>query len=87
MAPVSRPSSIRMMVTPLSASPAMMARLIGAAPRQRGSSEACTLKQPSFGASQDRLRQDQAIGDHHRRVGIVRAEFGLRLLGLERRRR
>ena len=51
MAPVSRPSSIFMMVTPLSASPAMMARLIGAAPRQRGSSEACTLKQPSLGAS------------------------------------
>ena len=51
IAPVSRPSSICMMVTPLSASPAMMARLIGAAPRQRGSSEACTLKQPSRGAS------------------------------------
>ena len=29
-------------MTPVSASPAMMARLIGAAPRQRGSSEACS---------------------------------------------
>ena len=51
IAPVSRPSSIFITVTPVSASPAMMARLIGAAPRQRGSSEACRLKQPSGGAS------------------------------------
>ena len=51
IAPVSSPSSIFMMVTPLSVSPAMMARWIGAAPRQRGNSEACTLKQPSRGAS------------------------------------
>ena len=49
--PVSSPSSIRITVIPLSASPAMIARLIGAAPRQRGSSEACRLKQPSRGAS------------------------------------
>ena len=49
--PVSRPTSIFITITPLSASPAMMARLIGAAPRQRGSSEPCRLKQPSFGAS------------------------------------
>ena len=55
IAPVSRPSSIRMMVTPDSASPAITARLIGAAPRQRGSSEACTLKQPSLGASSTAL--------------------------------
>ena len=38
--PVSRPTSIFITMTPLSASPAMIARLIGAAPRQRGSSEA-----------------------------------------------
>ena len=38
--PVSRPSSICMMVTPVSPSPARIARWIGAAPRQRGSSEA-----------------------------------------------
>ena len=50
MSPVSRPSSIFITVTPVSASPAMMARLIGAAPRQRGSSEACRLKQPCCGA-------------------------------------
>jgi hypothetical protein len=51
MSPVSRPSSIFITVTPVSASPAMTARLIGAAPRQRGSSDACRLKQPSRGAS------------------------------------
>ena len=51
MSPVSSPSSIFITVTPVSASPAMMARLIGAAPRQRGNSEACRLKQPSGGAS------------------------------------
>ena len=87
MAPVSRPSSIRMMVTPLSASPAMMARLIGAAPRQRGSSEAWMLKQPSGMRIENRLRQDQAIGDDHRGVGAVRAECVLRLSRLQRRGR
>ena len=67
--PVSRPSSICMTMTPVSASPAMIARWIGAAPRQRGSSEACTLKQPSGTRLEDRLRQDQAIGDDHRGIG------------------
>jgi hypothetical protein len=38
-------------MTAVSASPAMIARLIGAAPRQRGSAEACKLKQPSGTAS------------------------------------
>ena len=46
MGPVSRPASICITVTPLLASPASMARSIGAAPRQRGSTEACTLMQP-----------------------------------------
>ncbi len=49
--PVSRPASIAMIATPVSASPAMIARWIGAAPRQRGSSEAWMLKQPRAGAS------------------------------------
>ena len=38
--------SSRMIDTPVSRSPAMMARLMGAAPRQRGNSEACRLKAP-----------------------------------------
>ena len=73
--PVSSPSSIFITITPVSASPAMMARLIGAAPRQRGSSEACRLKQPSGHASRIGLRQDHAVGDDHGGIGVVRAEF------------
>jgi len=38
--PVSSPSSIRMTMIPVGSSPAMIARWIGAAPRQRGRSEA-----------------------------------------------
>ena len=49
--PVSRPASIFITMTPVSASPAMTARWIGAAPRQRGSSEAWPLRQPCLGAS------------------------------------
>jgi hypothetical protein len=41
--PVSRPISIFMIITPVSASPAMIARWMGAAPRQRGNSEAWPL--------------------------------------------
>ena len=49
--PVSKPSSICIMPTPVSVSPAMIARWIGAAPRHLGNNDACTFKQPSFGAS------------------------------------
>ena len=49
--PVSRPRSICMMVIPVRLSPARIARWIGAAPRQRGSSEAWTLRQPWSGAA------------------------------------
>ena len=38
-----------MVVTPAISSPAMTAHWIGAAPRQRGSSEACTFRQPKRG--------------------------------------
>ncbi len=41
--PLSRPAVSRMIDTPVSGSPAMIARSIGAAPRQRGSSEGWTL--------------------------------------------
>ena len=51
MAPVSRPASICIRVTPVSASPASIARWIGAAPRQRGRSEAWMLMQPSGGSA------------------------------------
>jgi hypothetical protein len=49
--PVSRPASICISVMPVSASPASMARWIGAAPRQRGSSEAWMFRQPSRGSA------------------------------------
>src|ERR1700730_16919158 len=45
--PVSRPLSIRMIDTPVSLSPARIACAIGAAPRQRGSRDACTLIAPN----------------------------------------
>ena len=60
--PVSSPSSIFMTITPVSASPAMIARLIGAAPRQRGSSEACRLKRRAA-----TLRGSAPAGSAHRR--------------------
>ena len=47
MSPVSMPASRRMRVTPVTASPARMAAAMGAAPRQRGNSEAGTLSAPS----------------------------------------
>ena len=45
--PVSSPASMRMIDTPVSRSPRMIAHWIGAAPRSLGSSEACTLNGPS----------------------------------------
>ncbi len=56
-------------MTPVSVSPAMIARWIGAAPRQRGSSEACRLRQPSRGRIENGLRQDHAVGDDHGGIG------------------
>ena len=46
IAPVSIPFSIRMIVTPDSFSPLIIAYWIGAAPRYLGSKDACTLIQP-----------------------------------------
>src|SRR6266511_977409 len=43
--PASSSLTVSWMVTPVSASPAMIDRSTGAAPRQRGSSEGCTLSQ------------------------------------------
>ena len=71
---------MRMTMTPVSASPAMMARAIGAAPRQRGSSEAWRLRQPSARRIEERLRQDLAVGDDDADIGGEVGE-GCRLLG------
>ena len=51
ISPVSNPTSICMIVTPDFLSPAWIARWKGAAPRQRGKSDAWILIQPNFGAS------------------------------------
>ena len=45
------PRSVIMVVTPVTASPCMMHQLIGALPRCRGSSEACTFTVPIGGMS------------------------------------
>ena len=71
--PASSAMTTRMIVTPVSVSPAMIARWIGAAPRQRGSSDACTLIMPSRGRSSSALRQDLAVGRDHAEVGAERA--------------
>ena len=49
--PVSRPASICMMDTPVSASPFSTAHWTGALPRYLGSRETCRLMQPNFGMS------------------------------------
>ena len=45
------PSVVRWIVTPVCVSPAMIARSIGAAPRQRGRSDGCTLSQSARSSS------------------------------------
>ena len=51
MGPASSAATMRMMVTPVSVSPAAMARSMGAAPRQAGSNEAWTFTGMSRGTS------------------------------------
>ena len=51
MAPVSTPASVSMVVTPVTASPWIMAQLMGAAPRYLGSRDEWTLIEPYLGAS------------------------------------
>ena len=55
MGPVSNPASMRIIVMPLALSPACIALCMGAAPRQRGSSEAWTFMQPNRGMSSNRF--------------------------------
>ena len=84
MAPVSRPASICMMVMPVSASPARIG-WIGAAPRQRGSSEAWILGSRVRNI-QHRLRQNQPVGNYHHQIGANRTQHLLRLGVFQRRR-
>ena len=68
------PASNCISVTPVSSSPARMARTTGLAPRQRGSSEKCTLTKPCAGHRQQVGRQDLAVGHHHGHVGGQRPQ-------------
>ena len=61
--PVSSPASSCITHTPVSASPARIARSTGAAPRQRGSSEKCTFTKPSGSASSSATGQQLAERD------------------------
>ena len=72
---------MRMTWAPVTSSPAITARWIGAAPRQRGSREACRLNDPSRGAVEHGARQDLAEGDHHGGVEVERLE-GRDLVGV-----
>src|SRR5438270_5768693 len=58
--PVSRPSSSAIRQTPVSLSPARMARSTGAAPRQRGRSEKCRFTMGSRSRTWGRMRRPKA---------------------------
>ena len=49
--PVSSPSFIFIIPTPVNSSPFIRDHWIGAAPRHLGSNEACAFQQPNFGIS------------------------------------
>ena len=69
--PVSSPSSIRITVTPVTASPASIACWTGLAPRHRGSSEKCRFTEPRRGASA-RRRKGSRRRPRRRHVGAGR---------------
>ncbi len=60
---------MRMRHTPVSASPARIARSTGAAPRQRGSSEKCTFTNPSGSASRNGGREQLTERDDDAELG------------------
>ena len=64
-----------MMHTPVSASPARIARSTGAAPRQRGSSEKCTFTKPSGSGVEQRDRQQLAERHDDAELGARRAHL------------
>ena len=73
--PASSAATVSWIVTPVSSSPARIARSTGAAPRQRGSSDGMDV-QPERLVEQ-RLRDQQAVGADHDRVdGLVGGSSG-----------
>ena len=71
IAPASSSLTTRMIVTPVSVSPAMTARWTGAAPRHRGSIEPCTLIMPEPRDREQRVRQDPPVGCDHAEVRLA----------------
>ena len=68
--PASSSFTSLMIVTPVSASPAMSARSTGAAPRQRGSSDGWTLSQSRSASSASGTMQPVGDGDDRRRAEV-----------------
>ncbi len=65
---MSIPASIFMIVIPVVESPALKAACTGEAPRQRGSSEAWTFRQPKRGKSRSGSTEDLPKGGHDDQV-------------------
>ena len=83
--PASSSCTTRMIVTPVTGSPAITARCTGAAPRYFGSSDACTLIMPSRGMREQRVRQDPPVCRDHAEVGLQRGDRREKLFVLELR--
>ena len=83
--PVSRPASSCITQTPVSVSPARIARSTGAAPRQRGSSEKCTLTKPERQRFEQRHREELTERDDDTELGARRAHVVDDLTRLHRR--
>ncbi len=75
---------MRITIAPVSSSPAMIARWIGAAPRQRGSSGGMQVEAAEPGRIEHRLRQQQAVSDDDRRIEAETRKRVLLLRALER---
>ena len=69
MGPESSPSSMRIVVTPVRASPAATAAWMGEAPRQRGQQRGVEVDAAVAGQVEQGAREDLAEGHHHRDVG------------------
>ena len=68
MSPVSNFSATRWMVTPVSASPARMAAVMGEGPRYRGSRDGWTLMPPSGKRARKDLPEDLPVRGHDKEV-------------------
>ena len=77
--PASSASTVSWIVTPVSASPAMIARSTGAAPRQRGRSEGWTLSHGRSASSAGGIEQPVRADDDRRRAEIEPRRGPLRL--------